>query len=377
MIPRGQIDFQWSDLFAGLLFPPQSTLPAQQFITLSVRSGFELLLSELQFPPGSQVLCSPLTIPGMLHILEAHQLQPIPVDLELSSLRVSLEQLKQALTPECKAVLITPLFGTRQHLLEISQWCTANNLLLIEDAAQGFSDTWKESDADVTLYSFGMIKTATAFGGGLILCKHNSLMDRLRSRQQLLPVQSTASYIKRILTGVILKICCSRILYPLLYRLTISAGVSMDQFLRRWTAGFSASELLPAIRHRPCRLLKRMVKHRLSLPLSSRLQQKEAAVKQMQQLAAHWKWIGQQADQHVHWIIPVLVEDPQSAIELLAQCGIDATQKGSQLILIPPPQHKPATLLQASEIQTQAIYIPVIKPSLLQKVLAISPDLSQ
>src|SRR6202022_1019064 len=57
---------------------------AQGLACRSVRSGFHLLLSELDLPAGSEVLVSAVTHPDMVRILEAHGLVAVPVDLDVA-----------------------------------------------------------------------------------------------------------------------------------------------------------------------------------------------------------------------------------------------------------------------------------------------------
>ena len=70
------------------------------FACLSVRTGFDLWLQALQLPPGSEVLVSAITIRDMVRIIEAHDLVPVPVDLNPEDLSVDIDSLQRAITPE-------------------------------------------------------------------------------------------------------------------------------------------------------------------------------------------------------------------------------------------------------------------------------------
>ena len=54
--------------------------------TLSVRSGFDALLTALALPAGSEVLLSGWTIPDMARVVRAHGLVPVPLDCEAATL---------------------------------------------------------------------------------------------------------------------------------------------------------------------------------------------------------------------------------------------------------------------------------------------------
>jgi dTDP-4-amino-4,6-dideoxygalactose transaminase len=83
---------------------------------LSVRTGWDLLLSAADFPPGSEVLMSAVTIPDMAQIIEHHGLTPVPLDLDPETMLPSPEQIEAAVTLRTKAVLVAHLFGTSSSL---------------------------------------------------------------------------------------------------------------------------------------------------------------------------------------------------------------------------------------------------------------------
>jgi perosamine synthetase len=122
MIPRGKLDIPFSDIFAGIrycisgyFFSKQDRHSAikagNQLVTLSVRTGLDLTLRALNFPPGTEILVSDINIPDMFNILAAHQLQAIPISLNKYTLGIDAEQVATAITPATKAILIAHLFG--------------------------------------------------------------------------------------------------------------------------------------------------------------------------------------------------------------------------------------------------------------------------
>ena len=100
MFPRHRLDIGAADLWFGLRATLGRTDPAQVeagllrtagiedrgLVCLSVRSAWDLLLSGLDWPPGSEVLMSAITHPGMALILRAHGLRAVPVDLDPDTL---------------------------------------------------------------------------------------------------------------------------------------------------------------------------------------------------------------------------------------------------------------------------------------------------
>ncbi|MGH7424876.1 MAG: DegT/DnrJ/EryC1/StrS family aminotransferase, partial [Candidatus Methylomirabilales bacterium] len=132
-------------------------------VCLSVRSGFDLLLQALALPPGSEILVSAVTIPDMVRVIEGHGLRAIPVDLDLDTLAPSLQLLERAVSERSRAILVAHLFGGLVDLAPIAGFARRHDLLLLEDAAQGFVGPASTGDpaADISMFSFGPIKTST------------------------------------------------------------------------------------------------------------------------------------------------------------------------------------------------------------------------
>src|SRR3972149_295341 len=97
MWPRKQIDVGAADIAYGMgqvlwggaeesaaLSPDPGWIPDDEaLVCLSVRSGFDLLLTALGLPPGSEIVVSAVTIPDMVRIIEHHGCVAVPVDVDL------------------------------------------------------------------------------------------------------------------------------------------------------------------------------------------------------------------------------------------------------------------------------------------------------
>ena len=191
---RKRIDIAWSDLAAGIFGSLFSRDPAVYeqaiekawpagdraiFPCLSVRSGWDLLLTALDLPAGSEVLMSAMTIPDMAGIAQAHGLVPVPLELDPALAAPTPETLRQAITPRSRIVLIAHLFGNRIDLNPHIAIAREHNLLFIEDCAQAYAGPQfaGHREADVSMFSFGTIKTATALGGGVLHLRDRELCN--------------------------------------------------------------------------------------------------------------------------------------------------------------------------------------------------------
>ena len=112
-------------------------VPSEEAIlSLSVRSGLDLLLTALQLPPGSEVIVSAVTIPDMARIIEHHGLVPVPIDVDAETLQPSVEHLERSITPRTRAIMVAHLFGTHINMEPIVELAKLHNLIVIEDCAR-------------------------------------------------------------------------------------------------------------------------------------------------------------------------------------------------------------------------------------------------
>jgi dTDP-4-amino-4,6-dideoxygalactose transaminase len=84
--------------------------PKQTLASCTVRSGFDLCLQACEFPPGSEILVSAVTIPDTVRIIEYHQLVAVPIDIQ-DDASVSVEDVTALISPRTRGILIAYLFG--------------------------------------------------------------------------------------------------------------------------------------------------------------------------------------------------------------------------------------------------------------------------
>ena len=193
MHARKRLDIGWSDILSGLgacafarreaelrrdvgvlVDPPAAPSPPCR------RSGLDLLLEMLALPKGSEVLMSALTIPDMWKVVEHNGLVPVPVDVDPETLAPRPGAWRAAVTPRTKLALFAHLFGTRLTLAPLEELRREHGILILEDCAQAYTGADFKGDpaADVSMFSFGPIKTATALAGDVLRIKRSRLCSR-------------------------------------------------------------------------------------------------------------------------------------------------------------------------------------------------------
>lgn len=345
MILRGKLDIPFSDIFAGIrycfsryFFSDQSyksSLPGNnKLVTLSVRTGFDLLLTALNFPPGTEILVTDINIPDMFNIIAAHQLIAVPLTIDKYSLAITAEQVSSAITPVTKAILITHLFGGITPLEEIQEIAKKNQLILIEDCAQAFQGNGYEGhpESDVLMFSFGMIKTNTAITAAVIQLNNPQLYLLVKELNNQLPRQDTSLYLKKLLKVMCISLLSKRIWYTLFYQLIRSGGKDFDQVLSSFTRGFPGNDPLKKIRFRPCPPNERLLEKRLNTFKQEQVwSRKRLSDDILEGLPAEVR-IGCTNQLHTNWVIPIQCPQPEEMIRHLRANGFDATSKASSLI---------------------------------------------
>jgi dTDP-4-amino-4,6-dideoxygalactose transaminase len=357
MWARKRIDISWTDLAFGAVrcFLPANRQRAVRrveslwsaaddaFAALSVRTGFDLLLSALDLPPGSEVLVSAVTIRDMTRIIEEHGHVPVVVELDATTMAPDLDHLEQAVTPATRAILVAHLFGGRIDLGPIGEFAAEHELLLIEDCAQAYAgpEFTGHPAAAASMFSFGPIKTATALGGALVRVRDAAVLERMRSRQAQYPPQGRWAFLRRIAKYAGLKAVSSRLVYGALVRLFRVMGVDHDRLVNGAVRGFAGDGFFGRIRRQPCAALLDLLARRVGRYDARRLATRAAFGEALLEcLAGAEACPGAANVPHSHWVLPLLVADPSGAIAALAGEGFDATQ-GQSLVVVEPPDDRP------------------------------------
>lgn len=368
MIPRKKIDIDWSDLAYGAIasFAQKKTSPLNlssnhSLTTLSVRSGFDLILQCLALPKGSEILVSAITIRDMVKIIEYHNLKAIPIDLDPETLSIKPETIEKAITPQTKAILVAHLFGSRMSMESLADVAEKNNLYLFEDCAQAYmaDGYWGHDRSDFILFSFGTIKTATALGGGLIFFKDKTILDKVNQLQQTYPAQTETTFLKRIIKYSVLKLLSYKIPYSLFTAAINLTGKSHDTVINQMVRGFAGENLIHQIRRQPSNGLLLLLERRLSLYGTERINNRKRIGMALMELLPDVAAPGEKATNHSYWVFPITIENPEKLINYLWSLGIDATKGASNLYAVPSDENSLYPAINAQEIISNIVYLPI------------------
>jgi perosamine synthetase len=357
MLPRGRIDIGWSDLVFALGLRSSEAhsnieqrieriwSPGRTLVTLSVRTGFDALLQALELPRGSEILVSAITIRDIVRIVEAHGLVPIPIDLDMETLSVKCDLIERNITPRTKAILIAHIFGSCVPLDGIASLARKHNLLLIEDCAQSFSSQADRGfvGADVSMFSFGPIKTNTALAGAVLTIRDPELLACTRGIVAAYPVQDAALFRKRVIKYMGIKAISNPTLYGLMALGSRAVGKTHDDVVSHALRGFPGPDLLSRIRMQPSALLLALLERRLTTFDARQVERRIDRARRLSALIPDVDQPGKMSPHHTYWVFPIRVSDPDTLMRDLWSKGFDATRGASSLAVVEPPIGRPET----------------------------------
>jgi perosamine synthetase len=295
-------------------------------VGLSVRSLFDLWLSTQAWEPGDRIIFSGFTVSDMPRVAREHGLEVAAVDIDPMTAEPDVAMLDELIDERTRAFVYTHLFGSRGNVTDALKLAHDRGLMFVEDCAEAYAGpSWTgNSAADITLFSFGPIKNATAFGGGIARLADPVVAQNMRSLGSTQPVQTRVDYLNRVLKYGSLGLATTPLLFGRIVRLLALVGSSHDAALNRLSRGFPGSKFFTSIRRRPSRALLLVLERRLGQgddPLARRSALGQALVRALDGVEIPTA----DAEEHTYWLVPALIADPNALIGRLDDHGFHAT----------------------------------------------------
>jgi perosamine synthetase len=370
MHPRKRLDISWPRLATAGARCAMSGAPARAALeawwspdghalaALSVRTLFDLWLRTLDARPGDELAISAVTIPHMAALIRAHGLTLIPIPIDPDTLGPACEAVEAALTPRTRGVVIAHLLGARLDLDAIAALCAARGVPLVEDCAQAWAaDGWRgHPGAQLSLFSFGLIKSCTAVGGAMATVRDAACLAAMRAREAAYPTQTTADYATRLARAAALQVVLEPRRYAGFVRACAVAGRDHDALLRAWSKGFAGDGWVERLRRRPCEALLATLLDALRDPnAAARIRaRREAGELVRAALPSRVRMLGRAAPDRTHWLVCLASEAPEALIGALRAAGFDATDGASTLVSL---DERAGSAI--GEAMARIVYVPV------------------
>jgi len=159
---------------------------------LGVSSGTDALvlaLMAMNIGAGDEVITTPFTFFATAGSIARVGATPVFVDIDPETFNIDTSKIAAAITPQTKAIMPVHLFGQMADMDSIMAIAKANNLYVIEDAAQSLGSEYTSKDGktyragtmgDVGCFSFFPSKNLGCLGdGGLVSTNDPELYDKM------------------------------------------------------------------------------------------------------------------------------------------------------------------------------------------------------
>jgi perosamine synthetase len=203
----------------------------------------------------------------------------------------------------------------------------SHGLLAVEDCAQAFNgrDYAGSPAADVVMFSFGPIKTATALGGALLRVTDPALLARMREIQGTYPVQTDAKQRKRVQSAVGIKILSSPVVLGFVYRYYKKRGRNYEEELANHVRDVAPLKQKGGLRYQPSATLLWMMNRRMRQLSGGDLARRTAKGTRLASRIGDVAALpGQTARHHDYWLFAVVTDKPSELMEALRAEGFDA-----------------------------------------------------
>src|SRR5918993_2434446 len=94
--------------------------------------------------PGDEVITTPFSFVASANAALFVGAKPVFVDIDIKTLNIDVEKVAAAITPKTKAIIAVEVFGHPGGMVELEQLAQQHELVLIEDACEGFGGQFGE-----------------------------------------------------------------------------------------------------------------------------------------------------------------------------------------------------------------------------------------
>ncbi len=147
-------------------------------------SALHIALEGLGLGEGDEVLVPTITYVASFQAVSATGATPVPCEIDSNTLFIDVEDAKNRITPNTKAIMAVHYASSSKGIEEICRLAEKFNLRVIEDAAQAFgcfrNGKMVGAIGDIVCFSFDGIKNITSGEGGAVVSSDKKLIQKIR-----------------------------------------------------------------------------------------------------------------------------------------------------------------------------------------------------
>ncbi len=150
-------------------------------LTSSGTSALTTAMSALGIGYGDEIITPTFTFVASFEAILSVGAIPVFVDVD-DTLTLNPEAVRNAITPQTKAVMPVHMCGSMADMDELISICKENDLILLEDACQSIGASYKGKQlgtiGDAGTFSFDFVKTMTCAEGGVVMTNNEDVFVR-------------------------------------------------------------------------------------------------------------------------------------------------------------------------------------------------------
>lgn len=150
----------------------------------SATAGLHVALGACGIGPGDEVIVSPYTMSASATAILMLNAIPVFADVNEDTFCIDPKEIKKAITPKTKAIVVVHLFGCPANMDEIMKLAKEHSLYVIEDCAQAPGAVYKGklvgTIGHIGVFSLNQHKTITCGEGGFTVTGSEDLALRMQ-----------------------------------------------------------------------------------------------------------------------------------------------------------------------------------------------------
>ncbi len=186
----------------------------------SGRAGLQAILKAAGLKPGDEVLLSAFNYWAVPRVVEALGLRPVFVDIDPVTCNLDARLIEDKVTGRTRALVATHLYGLPCDMDAVLKAGAGHRLFVIEDCVQALGATYRHRMAgslgDASYFSFGLTKTMSLLGAGIVACDDDALADRMRAEAASQEPLERTQILKMMISAAAMKAATSPWIFDLL-----------------------------------------------------------------------------------------------------------------------------------------------------------------
>lgn len=151
-------------------------------LTHSCTAGLEMMAILSRLKPGDEVIMPSFTFVTTANAFVMRGAVPVFVDIREDTLNIDERLIENAITSKTKAIVVVHYAGISCEMDTINKIAKKHNILVLEDAAQGFLSKYKDrylgTLGDMAAFSFHETKNIISGEGGAIIINNKKFAER-------------------------------------------------------------------------------------------------------------------------------------------------------------------------------------------------------